>query len=234
MTAGAVRAQIDVPPPDGEEQKKLFADLTANALEFSAHLPNFTCIQSTRRNIDLKGTSQRWKLTETIVERLTYVDHKESYATTVNGKPVSGRPAGLMSLSDFSNILSWAFDPKKRDDLAWQSWDTLRGARVHVVGYHVPQAKSLFTVGAGKNKITTGFFGVAFIDKDTAAVLRLAVIASDIPPKYPLQAVNMELHYDYAKIGGQMYLVPLKAEYHAKDGKSLIWDEVEFRDYAAK
>ena len=192
------------------------------------------CTQSTRRSIDPTGSSQHWKLVETIVERLTYANHKESYATTVNGKPVSSRPAGLMSLSDFSNVLTWAFDPKIRDDLSWQNWDTLRGARVHVVGYHVPQAKSPYTIGSSKNKLTPGLFGVAYADKDTAAVLRIAVFTSDVPAKYPIQGVNMDLNYDFAKIGDQMYLVPLKADFHSKEGKSLIWNEVEFRDYRAK
>lgn len=230
--AAALRAQ---PDPDAAEQKKIIADITANALEFIKHLPNFVCTQSTRRNIDPTGTSQHWKLVDTIVEQLVYVDHKEEYKSiTVNSKPVSNRPGGLWSPSDFANILNWVFDPKAETEFSWQSFDSLRGARVHLISYKVKQEHSQLTVGAGKTKMTAGFLGILSADKDTSTVLRIGLIATDIPPKFPVQAVNMEVLFDFSKIGGEMYLVPVKADLHSKEGKSLIWNEVELRDFRAK
>lgn len=235
LLASVVYAQTEtLTPPDAAEQKKLFAEIAANALEYIKHPPNFVCTQSTRRNVDPTGTGQHWKLADTIVEQLSYIDQKEEYKViSINGKPVnnSNRPTGLMSSSDFGNILSLIFDPKAQAEFSWQTWDSLRGARVHVVGYRVPQARSQYTITSGKTKIAAGVYGLIYADKDTAAVLRVALVATDIPAKFPVQGVTLDLHYDFAKIGGQMYLLPLKADQHSKDGKSLIWNEVEFRDY---
>lgn len=223
------------PDPDAAEQKKIFADISANALEFIKHLPNFVCTESTRRNVDPTGTSQHWKLVDTIVEQLSYVDHKEEYkAITVNSKSVSNRPGGLWSPTDFANVLNWVFDPKAETEFGWQSFDSLRGARVHLISYKVKPEHSQFTVGNGKTKINAGIVGLISADKDTSTVLRIGLIASDIPPKFPVQAVNMEVLFDFVKIGDQMYLVPVKADLHSKEGKSLIWNEVELRDFRTK
>src|SRR4051794_36448020 len=74
--------------PNAEEQKKLFADVTAKALEYSKAMPDFTCRQITRRNVDPTGTGQRWKQIDTINEELTVSGHKENYrVVSVSGKP---------------------------------------------------------------------------------------------------------------------------------------------------
>jgi hypothetical protein len=41
----------------------------------------------------------------------------------------------------------------------------------------------------------------------------------------------MDYQWEYMKLGEQVALVPLKADMHEKDGKTLVWNEVEFRDY---
>jgi type IV secretory pathway TrbF-like protein len=51
------------------------------------------------------------------------------------------------------------------------------------------------------------------------------------PATFPVKNVTYDLSYDFAKIGGQQVVVPVKSDFRASEGKSLVWTEVEFRRY---
>lgn len=219
--------------PDAAAQKQIISDVTAKALEYLKNAPDFSCTQVLRHNVDASGTNTKWKLLDTIHERLTFVSQKEEYEVlSIGGKKPGNpenRPAGLMSLSEFNGLLADIFDPKAKAELSWGKWDSVRGHRVHEIGYKVTKDHSTLTIG--KKDLTVGLLGLLYADADTGAVLRITNVATDIPAKYPLQAVSMDLNWEYMKLGDQVVLVPIKADMHEKDGKSLVWNEIEFRDY---
>jgi hypothetical protein len=230
--AAALLAQPN--PPDEATQKKIIADTTAKALSYSKELPDFVCRQVTRRNEDPKGLNQ-WKTLETINEQLTFVNHKEEYRTlAINGKKVGSenRPGGLLRSTDFADYLSWIFDPKAKAELSWSQWDSLRGHRVHVIGFRVKPENSQFVLSKGKGQQTTaGILGVVDVDSESGAIIKAGIIATDIPASFPIQGVAIEVNYEFAKIGDHYFVVPLKADLHSKEGKMLIWKEIEFHDY---
>ncbi len=229
LIASAAIAQPN--PPDEPTQKKIIEDARAKALNYAKELPDFICRQVTRRNEDPKGTNQ-WKTAETINEQLTFIKGKEEYSTiTVNGKK-SDRAGGVMKSTDFIDYLTWIFDPKAKTELSWSQWDALRGHRVHVIGFRLTKENSKFTVSKGKGgTIPVGMFGVISVDSESGAILKLGLIATDIPATNPVQGVAIEVNYEFAKIGDHYYVVPLKADLHSKEGKMLIWNEVEFHDF---
>ncbi|MBZ5602006.1 MAG: hypothetical protein LAO79_06850 [Acidobacteriia bacterium] len=229
LTAAAAFAQPN--PPDEAAQKKIIADATAKALSYPKELPDFVCRQVTRRNEDPKGLNQ-WRTIETVNEQLSFINHKEEYKTlAVNGKK-SDRSSTVMHSTDFADYLSWIFDPKAKAELSWSQWDALRGHRVHVLGFRVTKENSQFVISKGKGQqITAGIFGVISVDSESGAILKLGLIATDIPPTYAVQGVAIEVNYEFAQIGDHYYVVPLRADLHSKEGKTMIWNEVEFHDY---
>jgi hypothetical protein len=62
-------------------------------------------------------------------------------------------------------------------------------------------------------------------------VLRLEMAATTIPKNYAIQGVAMDIIYDFTRMGDKIYLLPIKADFHEKQGKSVVWDEVEFKDF---
>jgi hypothetical protein len=234
FAAGTAAAQNDLPlPPDDASQKKIIADVAARALQYSKELPQYTCGMVTRRNVDPTGTRQHWKIVETVHEELTFSGNKEDYKTlSSNGKKnADSRPTSAVSAGDFANLLAWIFDPKAQAELTWSNWDSVRGHRVHAIGVKIKADHSQFTVGKSKGQIAAGMLGMVYADADTGSVMRVAVVATDIPAKYPIQSVTMDFLYDFAKIGDHYFLLPLKAETQSKEGKVLTWNEVDFRDY---
>ncbi len=230
LVAGHALAQP--PDPDDDQKKKIIEAARARALAYSKELPDFTCRQVTRRSEDPKGLNQ-WRTLETINEQLDFIGHKEEYHTiSVNGKKTENHSGGLMRSSEFADFLTWIFDPKYKAEIAWSKWDALRGHRVHELGFRVTPENSKFTVSKGKGQaVTAGMFGVIDVDSESWSILKLGIVATDIPAHYPVQGVATELHYEFAKLGDHYYLLPFKADLHSKEGKTQIWNEIEFHDF---
>jgi hypothetical protein len=226
----AARAQEGAIPLEDAEQKKLIADVIEKAHQYAKDLPNFACAQVTRKNLDPTGTSRHWKLTETVHEELVYKDGKQEY--TENGKKSGGenRPNGLMAASEFAEVINWIFDPKAQGLFQWSKSDSLRGHRTQTIAYSVTKENSQFMVGK-KSPFQAPFAGLIEVDADTEQILKINVVAYGLPKNFPVSAISKEFHYDYTKIGDHFYLLPLKADLQSKEGKSLMWNEVEFREY---
>jgi hypothetical protein len=226
------RAQEGPPPLEDAEQKKLIADVTAHALGYSKDLPDFVCTEVIRKNEDPTATSRRWKLLDTIHEQVTFRGKQEEFREVLNnGKKADsdGKPNWMVSPNDFSDMISWIFDPKYHATFQWSKWDSLRGHRVHEIAYVVKPDDSQLTVG--KKQTRVGMIGLIDVDADTGVVLKISMVATGLTKNSPVAAVSREFNYDFAKIGDHYYLLPLKADMQAREGHTLIWNEFEFRDY---
>src|ERR1700690_3872104 len=62
--------------PSEAEQKRILGEITEYALNYSGGLPNFVCLQVTKRYVDPSST-ESFRLTDTVAERLSYFEHKE-------------------------------------------------------------------------------------------------------------------------------------------------------------
>ncbi|MEQ1885919.1 MAG: hypothetical protein ABL967_12725 [Bryobacteraceae bacterium] len=232
-------AYVGPPPPDSIEQARVLSAVTENALDYSRNLPNFLCLQVTRRYIDQSGM-ESYRLVDTIAEKLSYFDQKEEYSViSVNGIPMTGRErehlGGATSSGEFGSILREIFSPETNTRFNWERWATLRGRRMHVFSYRVPQATSKYSIrwgqGGEARTIVAGYRGYIYADRQTNKVMRLQLEAENMPVDFPIQSVTLDLNYDYTDISGQKYILPLKAELHSREGKFLVKNEVEFRRY---
>jgi len=230
-------AYVGPPPPSSIEQKEILAQITDAALNYSENLPNFICLQVTRRYIDQAGKGN-FALMDTIAERLSYFEQKEDYkVVSKNGVPVTGmkheQMGGASSSGEFGSLLREIFSPESRTEFGWERWATLRGKRMYVYAFRVPQETSKYTIYAEsvKRTIVVGYHGLIYADRDTNKVMRLTMSADDIPADFPVQDMGLDLNYDYTTISGQPFLLPLKSELHSKDGRYLVKNETEFRLY---
>ncbi len=230
----ALAQQLDVPlPPVEAEQKQVIADVKAKALDFEKNLPDFTCTQFSHHSVDVKAVNQ-WKTTETINEQLVFSKGQAQYKlVAVNGKKAGENdkpPASAVPVSEFIKLMHDIFDPGVKAGMAWNNWDSVRGHRVHMITFVVTAENSQYTVGKSKG-VQTGLAGFIYADADTNMVLRIVVAPTGIPKNYPIQAVSIDMNYDFGRIGDKVYLLPLKADFRQKEGKGQIWDEVELKDF---
>src|ERR1019366_5098376 len=141
-----------------EDQKKVVAAITGNAVHYSEGLPNFICMQVTRRYVAQNG-SDNFRLTDTIAERLSYNEHKEDYKViSVNGAPVTNRKheqlGGATSSGEFGSMLLEIFSPESQTEFQWERWGKLRDHVMHVFSFHVRLANSKYNITAEEVKRT--------------------------------------------------------------------------------
>jgi hypothetical protein len=123
------------PPPDSIEQKRILGEITERARNYISGLPNFICLQVTRRYGDVSGL-ENYRLIDTIAERLSYNEQKEDYkVVSINGIPATPgvkheQKNGASSSGEFGSILREIFAPETETQLNWKRWARLRGKRM--------------------------------------------------------------------------------------------------------
>jgi hypothetical protein len=229
------------PPPDAAAQKKILADATDYAINHERSLPNFLCIQTTRRfqdmpSRDIQGQAV-WRPLDIIVERLAYFEHHEDYKVIeINGVASSrehDQLGGASSSGEFGSVMKGIFAPETATEFNWQTWFTLRGRQMHVYAYHVAVNKSEYHVMVPEQSkdLVAGYHGLIFIDDRKHFVHRITLHADGIPPNYPIQDISLMLDYDYTRIGEADYLLPLAFELRSREGNVLIKNDVDYTEY---
>jgi hypothetical protein len=226
-----------IPPPSRAEVNNVIEKSREYALAYDKGLPNFICVQVTRRFFDPAGL-ELWNKLDTVTAKLSYFDHKEQKQVMfVNNKYVdmdySKLGGGATSTGEFGSLLREIYEPASEALFGWERWGTLRGRLHYVLNYRVLQSKSKWTIHHGESgkQIVPAYHGLIFVDKDYLSVSRIVMEAEDIPPDFPVQMAKTQLDYDFTDIGGQPFLLPLRSELRMRDGKVLVKNEAEFRTY---
>ncbi len=224
------------PPPPPEEQKKIIEEARANALVYSKRLPDFICLQLTRRYVDPTGLELEWIKYDEIKARLSYFEQKEDYKIISINERLSNVSYdsldGTSSRGEFGTTLAQLFAPETRAEFAWDRHGLVRGYKVHVYRFRVPQNRSQLHINYQRQlDIIAAYRGQVYIDKQTGMVLRITSVTENLPRDFPIHEARSTLEYDYASIAEHQYLLPLRATVRMREAKLLTRNEVEFRLY---
>jgi len=234
-------AHVPPPPPSSEEQAKLLDEVREYANNYTSRLPDFICLEQTRRYVDTTGRDS-WRHMDTITARLSYFNQKEDYKLVSQNDRVINEESyasvgGAMSMGDFGTTMRDIFDPKSHASFAWERWTGLRKRWTHVFSYRIPLEFSRYTIeyrGEEKSdvqRITVGYHGSIFVDRDLNTIVRITQVADNIPPSFPVQEAKETLDYDFTKIGDSEFFLPLVANVQMHSGRVWTKNEKEFRLY---
>jgi hypothetical protein len=232
---------VPPPPPSSEEQAKLLDEVRDYAINYTHRLPDFICLEQTRRYIDTTGRDA-WRQADVITARLTYYNQKEDYKLVSQSDKVSTDGSyqsvgGALSMGDFGTTMQEIFDPSSHASFQWEKWTTLRGRRTHVISYRVPLEFSKYSIeyeGEKKDdvqRIIVGYHGSVYVDKEYSTIVRIAQEADNIPPTFPVKEAKETLDYDFVKIGDSEFFLPLTAEVRLHSGREWAKNVKEFRLY---
>ncbi|HVV44271.1 MAG TPA: hypothetical protein VHC72_03675 [Bryobacteraceae bacterium] len=225
--------------PSEAEKKKALDEVTSFSRDYVKSLPDFVCMQVTRRSVDMHyqpGSDGSWSQYDRLVEKLTFFDHKEKYdLMQQNDEAMVGKTwqsvGGSISRGEWATVLAEIFDPATHTEFHWVRWGNLRGNLTHVFQYRVEQKYSHETIAAEKEPtITTGFHGLLYVEQGDNVPLRITVIP-DIPADYPLQDVDQLVDYDVQKISEESFLLPLRSKVTMRNGHMGFRNEIEWRQY---
>jgi VWFA-related protein len=222
--------------PSQEEARSLIEAARGHALEYDSLLPNFTCVELTRRAVDTNGDGN-WKAIDTLQEELRYSEKTETRTTTeVNGWPsktTRNSLKGVFSAGEFGGILQAVFRAESKADFQWKETDALKNGTVQVYDYRVDKSNSLFAVmDSTGHQLTVGFHGQVFVDSATRRPRRVTLIADGLPSDFPTHSTSMTVDYDYIPINGLKYLMPVSAQLQITQGlHQEVMNTMEFSDY---
>lgn len=228
-------------PPPYEVQQKVIEEAREYALNYSKTLPDFICLQVTRRYLDRHykpGTEGSWSVSDKLAEKLTYFDQQEKYEavshndTSLYGKAGADKFGGALSRGDFGTLLREIFDPKSSAEFHWERWTGLDGHWMHVYTFVIDQAHSNDTLdyNNGAARVTAAYHGEIFIEEGPNVVWRITV-DPDPPASFPMQNIHQVLDYRYTELSGQKFLLPLNGTVVMRADGVGSKNEIDFRSY---
>ena len=232
---------VPPPPPSSEEQAKLLDEVRDYAVNYTHRLPDFICLEQTRRYVDTTGRDS-WRQADILTAKLSYFNQREDYKLiSQNDRVVTEETytsvGGALSMGDFGTTMRDIFDPASQATFAWERWTTLRARRTHVFSYRVPLEFTRYTIEyQGKEKddvqrIKAGYRGSVFVDNELHTIVRITQEAQNIPPTFPVQEARETLDYDFTKIGDSEFFLPLVATIQMHSVRLWTKNVKEFRLY---
>jgi hypothetical protein len=206
-------------PPSADTQSRTLESARFVALRYAQSLPDFLCSQIVRR-YHPRGQSD-WKLQDTLLIRLAYVNNHEDYQlAAINGRPTTRdykTLEGATSTGEFGSLLRRIFHPDSHTEFQWDHWADLRGRRVLVFAFHVPIAYSRHGLAVNTragmlHRVMVSDRGHVSIDAETFQTLRILSHSEQIPDTFEITAESTTVDYDYLDIDGHRHLLPLHAE----------------------
>jgi hypothetical protein len=232
-------AKQSIPPPNSVRQQEILDEIRQYALNYTANLPNFVCLQVTRRYVDPKSGGN-FHLIDTINTQLSYNQGQEHYqVVSVNGKllnigmqDVSAKVGGSISTGEFGSLMKSIFEARSSAEFNWDHWGTLRGKRMAVFNYTIDSAHSDYRITyENEQQIITAYRGLIYADEYTGVVSRITFEAINIPRSFPVNAATERLDYEEVTINGNPYICPLTARVKLTAGIQQTQNDIEFRLY---
>jgi hypothetical protein len=228
-----------IPPPSYEEQQRVIEEARAYALNYSKSLPDFICLQVTRRYVDphyKAGTEGSWAVSDRLAEKLSYFDQHEKYEPlSRNDNSLYGKGSealgGALSRGDFGTLLREIFSPESSAEFHWKRWGNLDSHLFYVYSYAVDQPHSKETLTYERTQeVTPGYHGEVFVEKGSNVIWRVTV-EPEPPPSFPMQNIFQQLDYRYTDISGQKFLLPASGTVVMRTNGFGNKNEIEFRSY---
>ena len=183
------------------------------ALNYSHGLPNFTCTEAVNRFDDI-GDRGAWVPVDRLTVQVTFSGEREDYKLTArNGKPTDltlDAVSGTLTRGEFGSALLLIFQPSSGAEFQWKRWQNVHGRRLAEFTYRVTSAKSRYFLKSGETVIA-GYHGMVAVLPETGEVFEWSVEAEP-PAGFPMTESSVRMQYDYRKIEGNPYLLPVHAD----------------------
>jgi hypothetical protein len=212
------------------------------AREYAAHyalgLPDFLCTENIHR---YEGRAVRgpWSSKDLLTVQVTYFHQAEDYKLLrIDERPTDAEfwsVGGALTGGEFGTLMVSILSENAGAELHWDHWTHYRGRLAQVYAFRIPSNRSSYQLEFGLDgshaAATAGQTGFVYLDADSHAVLKITRQATELPAKFPITVASTALDYDAAEIGGQSYLLPVRAEIRLSALGLHTRNQVEFGEY---
>lgn len=224
-------------PPDLLEQAKVIAEMREYALNYTAKLPNFLCVQVTRRFYSDRDGRVPSNGAEVIQEQVNFYQHRESYKVQLrNGLAVQNMTheqlGGATSSGEWGSMLNNIFAIQNGAQFDWSRWGALRGRTMYVFAYRIEKnhGYSMRDIKA-RTERTSAYAGLIYADAETREIQRITMKLVEIPPDFTVTHLQLRLDYKPTHIAGRIYTLPFNYELTSDDIDGRRQNVAEFKLY---
>ncbi len=211
------------PAPDPALLDKVRARMQQNL----ATLPNYTCDVNIGRYYR-NGHKKRWTPYDRVQLSLTVVDRVELYGQRHGGEmrqddPRKLVPTGTIGNGEFAAIAETLFR-SDAPQFRYAGVGQFEGRAAVRFDYVVPVERSKYDVTGDGRTARVPFYGSFWAAMDTLDVLRIELVADQIPAPLGLQKVSDVVDYDSVPVAGRTVLLPREGlnEIDAADGQDSL------------
>lgn len=218
------------PTPDAVALKELLDRITASAMRYEGHLPDFTCTEVTVRKEDSAANGTNWRTVDTFEELVSFASNGRVSKKLVkwNRRPTTkSKPGGLTGevLAD-AIVPRGIFGEKAQPEFEWDHWETRSDHRIAVIAYRAIG----FNYPDGKTRFELKVNGRIFYD-DTAGDLIRTESSNIGPPGYPFGEVHVDIDYAPVIISNRELILPTSSVMTTTRGKRRYRSEFQFLAY---
>jgi hypothetical protein len=178
-----------------------------------------------------------WRALDVVSSDLVYEDGRESYRNlAINGKPIKKAMEqldGAWSTGEFGTMLRDVLSPATAADFRFSRESSVAGVRARVYNFQVEKPHSHWHVQIASQSINPAYKGSLWIDPRNARVLRIEMQARSLPLEFPADTVESVLDYEYVRIGGGEFLLPVHSESLScqRGTNNCSRNTIDFRNY---
>lgn len=88
----------------------------------------------------------------------------------------------------------------------------ISGRQMAQYNFRVVQAMSGYQLSVNRQRVTVGFHGSFYIDKETSNLRRIILVPDNIPPEFQMTATEDRVDYDRVLIGDERFLMPVESD----------------------
>lgn len=208
--AASLAGQTGGPEPEG-----LLARIKAHVGEGLKRLPSYTCLETVER-FERRDSSAPFVLVDRLRLEVAMVGREEFYAWPGDSKFEEKNiaqmiPNGTIGSGDFA-LHAYAVFLSRSPAYTHAGEITRNGRRLIRFDYRVAESDSGYILRVPPHEAQVGYHGSFLVDRETLDLVRLEVVAADIPPDLGLSGAIDVMEYSRVRIGGGEYTLPASSE----------------------
>ena len=200
------------PPSRAQDLAGLLQKARANMARNLKTQPNYVCLETIERS-KRANAGRIFELVDVVRFEVAFTGGKELYSWPGSGRfgqnelwemvPMDG-VIGTGSFASHAHNLFVAEGPRFLDGA--------RSAGLARYPFDVAQQESAYRIRSGRSGwASTGYHGSVLVDPDTAQVVKMDIVADEIPAELKLVEIHTILEYGPVTIGAHQYRLPVQA-----------------------
>ncbi len=190
--------------------------IRARMADTLARQPNYTCVQQIERS-NRRAPRHKYELRDMLRLEVALVDGKEMFAWPGEARfedrdlldmvPIGGA-IGTGNFATHARAVFRTNAPR----FEYKGVVEIGGSRAYRYGFRVAQLESGYHIRVNGEEAVVGYHGSFWADVNTLDLIRLEVIADDIPPHLGLKSAQDVMDYGRVQIGSSDFLLPVSSE----------------------